>query len=176
MTIKPNIQVLPPEVTRMPPGTRSLPAQVSSMPSTLATPATTWGAKRQTNYVQQLTALTSAQAAYLRARADLAKAFVENVRAINEVYELPEILHNDTEIRRLGRERGYLNAKREVAEAKYGLCATLNEVDKVQRPRLKKALRHDAAVNALMNVKVDKEALGEDTSQLDHALSELQRE
>lgn len=151
------------------------PPQMAAVPAPFRTPATTWGAKRMTRYVDALTQMTDAQSRYLRARAEQAKSFVAAARAANEVAELPEICQSDTEVRRLQRERDYLNARTEVEAAKYGLYGTLAEVDKLRRPRIKKALGNNtAAINALMKEKVDKEALGEDTADLDKVLTFLQ--
>lgn len=55
------------------------------------------------------------------------------------------------------------------------LYATQDEVDKLRKPRIKKALRNNAAaIDALMRTKVDMEALGEDTRGLDETLNILQ--
>jgi hypothetical protein len=91
------------------------------------------------------------------------------------VAELPEICESDTQVRRLQRERDYINARREVEEARYGLYATQDEVDKLRRPRLKKAAPNGVAIDALMKAKIDMEALSEDTTELDQALITLQR-
>jgi len=179
MRVKPSLEILPPQTAKLPVRTSvapAMPPQVMTVPGSFPVPATTWGARRQTKYYLELTGLANAQSGYLRARGELAKSFVAAARAVNEVAELPEICHNDTQVRRAGRERDYLSARREVEEAKYGLYATLNEVDKLRRPRLKKTIQHHAAIDALMKTKVDKEALGEDTGQIDQALAELQRD
>jgi hypothetical protein len=118
---------------------------------------------------------TNAQGGYLRARAELAKSFVAAARAANEVAELPEICESDMQVRRLQRERDYINARREVEEARYGLYSTQDEVDKLRRPRLKKAAHNGVAIDALMKTKIDMEALGEDTTELDNTLVTLQR-
>jgi hypothetical protein len=112
---------------------------------------------------------------YLRARAELAKSFVAAARAANEVAELPEICESDTQVRRMQRERDYINARREVEEARYGLYATQDEVDKLRMPRLTKAAHNGVAIDALMKAKIDMEALSEDTTELDQALITLQR-
>jgi len=56
------------------------------------------------------------------------------------------------------------------------LLSTQAEVDKRRRPLLKKAAASNgAAIEALMRAKVDREALGEDTAELDQTLALLQR-
>ncbi len=154
-----------------------MPQQMATVPAPapFTTPVTTWGAKRLANYHRALTDMTNAQSGYLRARAELSKSFVAAARAANEVAELPEICENDTQIRRINRERDYLNARTEVEQARYGLYATQQEVDKLRKPRMKKALRNNAAaIDALMKAKIDMEALGEDTRGLDETISLLQ--
>jgi hypothetical protein len=162
-TPRPNAMAIP-----MPPQMTSVPA-----PAPFNTPLTTWGAKRAAKYHRALTDLTNAQSGYLRSRAELAKSFVAATRAANEVAELPEICQSDTEIRRAYRERDYIAARTEVEQARYGLYATQDEVDKLRKPRIKKA-NNTAAIEALMRTKVDMEALGEDTRGLDETLHILQ--
>lgn len=148
-------------------------APVVSVPAPVPfkTPATVWGARRMAQYQRSLTDLTNAQTGYLRARAEMSKAFVAAARAANEVAELPEICEHDTQVRRLHRERDFLNARTEVEQARYGLLATQAEVDKLRAPRMKRAARNNAAaIDALMRTKVDMEALGEDTRGLDESL------
>ncbi len=155
----------------------AMPHQMATVPAPVPfrTPATSWGAKRLANYHCALTDMTNAQSGYLRARAELSKSFVAAARAANEVAELPEICESDTQIRRINRERDFLNARTEVEQARYGLYATQNEVDKLRKPRIKKALRTNAAaIDALMKAKIDMEALGEDTRGLDETLHILQ--
>src|SRR6202142_4330734 len=168
MGIKPTIEIMPPRSLSVPTRGNAVivatPPQMVTVAAPLATPMTIWGARRQARYYDALRDATNAQGGYLRARAELAKSFIAAARAANEVAELPEICQSDTEVRRLQRERDYLNARTEVEAAKYGLYGTLAEVDKLRRPRIKKALGNNtAAINALMKEKVDKEALGEDT-------------
>jgi hypothetical protein len=152
------------------------PPQMASVPAPLATPMTIWGAKRQARYYDALTAVANAQSGYLRARGELSKSFVAATRAANELAELPEICESDTQIRRLQRERDYVNARRELEEARYGLLATQDEVDKLRNPRMKKIAGNNvAAIDALMRTKVDMEAVGQDTTELDRTLSLLQR-
>jgi hypothetical protein len=165
LTPRPNALAVP-----MPQQMVSVPA-----PAPFNTPVTVWGAKRAAKYHRALTDMTDAQSGYLRARAEMAKSFVAATRAANEVAELPEICQSDTEIRRLNRERDFLNARTELEQARYGLYATQDEVDKLRKPRIKKALRNNAAaIDALMRTKVDMEALGEDTRGLDETLYILQ--
>lgn len=181
MGSKPHIEIMPQRsLTTIPSRGRTLavatPPQMVSVPVPPSTPVTIWGAKYQTRYYEALTGMTNAHSGYLRARAELAKSFVAATRAANEVSELPEICETDTEVRRALRERDILHARREVEEARYGLIATLGEVDRVRRPLRKKALASNgAAIDALMKAKVDREALGEDTSELDTTLALLQR-
>ncbi len=153
-----------------------MPQQVASVPAPAPfnTPVTTWGARRAAKYQRALTELTNAQSGYLRARAEMAKSFVAAARAANEVAELPEICQSDTEIRRLNRERDFLAARTELEQARYGLYATQDEVNKLRKPRLKKAQGNNAAaIDALMRTKVDMEALGEDTRGIDETLALL---
>jgi len=152
-----------------------MPQQMTSVPAPAPfnTPMTVWGAKRATKYQKALTELTNAQSGYLRARAEMAKSYIAASRAANEVAELPEICQNDTEIRRTYRERDYIAARTEVEQARYGLYATQDEVDKLRKPRIRKA-NNTAAIEALMRTKVDMEALGEDTRGLDETLHILQ--
>jgi hypothetical protein len=152
------------------------PPQMVTVPAPFRTPATTWGAKRTAKYFDALTAATNAQSGYLRSRAELAKSFVAAARAANEVAELPEICEADTQVRRLHRERDFLNARTEVEQARYGFYATQDEVDKLRRPRIKKAARNGVAINALMKSKIDMEALGEDTTEIDRTLVALQQD
>ncbi len=155
-----------------------MPQQMASVPApaTFNTPITTWGAKRAAKYQRALTDLTNAQSGYLRARAEMAKSFVAAARAANEVAELPEICQSDTEIRRLNRERDFLSARTEVEQARYGLYATQDEVNKLRKPRLKKMQGNNAAaIDALLRAKVDMEALGEDTRGLDETLAILKQ-
>jgi hypothetical protein len=179
MGIKPTVEMTP-QRSLVPSRGRAVavatPPQMATVPAPIATPVTVWGAKRHTRYYEALTGMTNAHSGFLRARAELAKSFVAAARAANEVTELPEICENDTEVRRLKRERDYIDARREVEEARYGLLSTQSEVDKLRRPLLKKAAASNgAAIEALMRAKVDREALGEDTSELDHTLALLQR-
>lgn len=179
MGLKPTIELMAPQSLSLPPRNNALtvvtPPQMATVPAPLATPVTIWGAKRQARYYNALTGVANAQSGYLRARAELAKSFVAAARAANEVAELPEICDNDTQIRRLQRERDYVNARRELEEARYGLLATQDEVDKLRTPRLKKAAHNGVAIDALMKAKIDMEALGEDTTELDQTLITLQR-
>jgi hypothetical protein len=180
MGIKPTIEMTPPRSLSVPARGRGVavatPPQMVTVPAPIATPVTAWGAKRHTRYYEALTGMTNAHSGFLRARAELAKSFVAAARAANEVAELPEICQNDTDVRRLHRERDYLDARREVEEARFGLLSTQAEVDKLRRPLLKKAAASNgAAIEALMRAKVDREALGEDTAELDHTLALLQR-
>jgi hypothetical protein len=178
MGIRPSIEVLPPPASKVPAKSNAVAipilAHMVTVPQPFVTPKTTWGAKRQTNYYRALTALTNSQSEYLRARGELAKSFVAVVRAANEVAELPEICQNDTRIRQTQRERDYLNARRELEEARYGVLATQDEVTKLRQPKLERSKGHPAAVEALMKAKIDREALGEDTSDLDQTLLLLQ--
>ena len=175
MAVKPNIQVLPPRNA----DTRTKLAISTPMPlvpsaGTFNPPTTTWGARINTRYYKALTDTTNAQSGYLRARAELAQSYIATIRAVNEVSELPEMCENDTQVRRLLRERDHVNARRELEEARYGFYATQDEVDKLRKPRIKKALRNVAAINALMKAKIDMEALGEDTTEIDQTLVVLQ--
>ena len=178
MGLKPTIELLPPQSLSLPPHSNAVtvatPPQMATVPAPMATPSTIWGAKRQARYYGALTEVANAQSGYLRARAELAKSFVAAARAANEVGELPEICESDSQIRRLQRERDYVNARRELEEARYGMYATQDEVDKLRKPRLKKAAGGNvAAIGALMQAKVDREALGEDTTELDRTLALL---
>ena len=179
MGIKPIIEMMPERTLNAPTRTNmvavSTPSQLVTVPGPFNIPATVWGAKRQARIFRALTDATNAHSGYLLARAELAKSFVAAVRAVNEVAELPEICESDTQIRRVQRARDYVNARRELEEARYGLYATQDEVNKLRKPRLKKAARNGAAIDALMKAKVDMEALGEDTTELDQSLMALQR-
>ena len=180
MGLKPTLEIMPQRALTLPPSgnamTVATPPQMATVPAPMATPSTLWGARRQTRYYEALTAVTNAQTGYLRARAELAKSFVAATRAANEVGDLPEICESDSQIRRLQRERDFANARRELEEARYGLYATQDEVDKLRKPRMKKIAGNNlAAIDALMKTKVDMEALGEDTSELDRTLMLLQR-
>jgi len=180
MGIKPTIEMMPQRALSVSTHGRAVavatPPQMVTVPAPIAPPLTVWGARRQTRYYEALTGIANAHSGFLRARAELAKSFVAAARAANEVAELPEICESDTEVRRMLRERDFVAARREVEEARYGLYATQAEVDKLRRPLLKKAAaRNGAAIDALMKAKVDKEALGEDTSELDVTLAFLQR-
>lgn len=180
MSIKPSIEMMPQRSLAVPSRGRAVavatPPQMVTVPAPIATPVTAWGAKRHTRYYEALTGMTNAHSGYLRARAELAKSFVAAARAANEVAELPEICASDTDVRRLKRERDYLDARREVEEARFGLLSTQAEVEKLRRPLLKKAAASNAAaIEALMKAKIDRETLGEDTSELDQTLALLQR-
>jgi hypothetical protein len=179
MGIRPTIEIMPPRSLRVPRRGNAVmvatPPQMVTVPTPLATPMTIWGARRQARYYDALRDVTNAQGGYLRARAELAKSFVAAARAANEVAELPEICENDTQVRRLQRERDYINARRELEEARYGLYATQDEVDRLRMPRMKKVSHNGMAIDALMKTKIDMEALGEDTSELDQTLVTLQR-
>jgi hypothetical protein len=180
MRTKPTIEIMPQRSLTVPSRGNAVmvatPPQMVTVPAPMTTPSTVWGAKRQARYYDALRDVTNAQSGYLRARGELAKSFVAATRAAHEVGELPEICESDTQIRRLQRERDYVNALREREEARYGLYATQDEVDKLRRPRMKKALRNGAAINALMQSKIDMEALGEDTTEIDQTLVALQQE
>ena len=179
MGIKPTIEIMPQRSLSVPTRRNAVMVatspQMVTVPTPLTTPMTIWGARRQARYYGALTQATNAHSTYLQARAELAKSFIAAVRAANEVAELPEICESDTQVRRLQRERDYINARREVEEARYGLYATQDEVDKLRRPRLKKAAHNGVAIDALMKTKIDMEALGEDTTELDNTLVILQR-
>jgi len=152
------------------------PQELATVPTPISQPRTVWGLKRQTRFYRGLTEMTNAHSGYLLALAERSKSFVAAARAAHEVAELPEICENDTDVRRLRRERDLIDARREVEEAKYGLVATTSELDKLRRPLLKKAASSNtAAIDALMRHKVDLEALGEDTAELDETLATLQR-
>lgn len=156
--------------------TVSPPAEMASVPVPANQPRTLWGLRRQTRFYKGLTDMTNAHNGYLVARTELAKSYVAAARAAHEVGELPEICESDSEIRHLRRERDLIDARREVAEAEYGLTATASELEKLRRPLVKKAkASNTAAVEALMRAKVDREALGEDTADLDDTLAVLQR-
>ena len=178
--MKPQIQPLNRQMLIVPERSTALtvnpPAEMATVPMPVETPRTRWGLRRQARYYQGLTEMTNARTGYFLARAENAKAFVAAARAAHEVAELPEICENDTEVRRLRRERDVLDARRELEEARYGLLATSGEVEKLRRPLVKKAsASRTAAIDALMRAKVDKEALGEDTAGLDETLELLQR-
>ncbi len=180
MGIKPTIEIMPQQALTLPPRHNAVsvatPPQMVTVPAPLQTPITTWGARRQARYYRALTEMTDAQSGYLRSRAELSEAFITAARAAHKVAELPEICADDSEVRRLQRERDYLNARREVEEARYGFYATQNEVDRLRSPRLKKISRHSSqAIDALMKTKVDMEALGEDTSEIEQTLAWLQQ-
>jgi hypothetical protein len=179
MGIKPTIEIMPQRSLSVPRRGNAVmvatPPQMVTVPTPLATPMTIWGARRQARYYDALRDVTNAQSGHLRARAELAKSFVAAARGANEVAELPEICESDTQVRRLQRERDYINARREVEEARYGLYATQDEVDKLRMPRLKMAAHNGVAIDALMKAKIDMEALGEDTTELDQTLITLQR-
>lgn len=185
MGVKPTLELYPQDLIAQAqlPAAKALvtvPApQVASVsaPAQFSTPATTWGAKRATRYLRALTEMTDAQSAYLRSRADVSKSFIAAARAANEVTELPEICATDTQIRGLRRERDFLNARTELEQARYGFYATQKEVDKLRKPKIKKALLqdHSASIDALMKTKIDMESLGEDTSGIDQTLAMLQR-
>ena len=179
MGVKPTIEMMPRhtlEVPRMHSVTVPTPPQMVTVPTPLTTPVTVWGARRRKKYYEALTAMTGAHNGYLLARAELSKSFVVAARAAREVAELPEICDNDTQVRRLRRQRDFLEARREVEEARYGLIAANTEVEKLRRPLQKKAAAsHTAAIEAIMRAKVDKEALGEETAELDETLAVLQR-
>jgi hypothetical protein len=139
-------------------------------------PGTRWGVNRAAKYRRAVTDLVQAQIEEVRARTEYSKAVVEYARAVNEVGELPEICEYDTKVRRLQRQRDDLNARTEVEQAKYGFLATQNEVDKVRRPRLKKLNGNNAVgIDALMRAKVDLDALGEDTRDLDESIAVLKQ-
>ena len=178
MGIRPTIEVLPPLASKVPAKSSAITmptlANMLMVPQPCVTPKTTWGAKRQTNYYNALTALENSKSGYLRAYVEATKSSIALVRVLNEVAELPEICQNDTRIRQTQRERDYLNARRELEEARYGVLATQDEVTKLRQPKLERSKGHPAAIEALMKAKIDREALGEDTSDLDQTLLLLQ--
>lgn len=177
MPAKSLVNMMPQSVTRLPAAHRTLtiPTPPVMVPPMFQTPRTTWGAKRQAKYYRALTDVTNAQSGYMRARTELTHAFIGAARAAHELSELPEICAFDSEIRELHRERDWVRARRELEEERYGLYATQNEVDKLRRPRLRKAAGNVAAIDALLKTKVDMEAMGEDTSDIDQSLVALQR-
>ena len=143
-------------------------------PATLGKPRTIWGTLRAAKYHRALTDLTKAENGHLRARVEMAKSLVAAARVASEIAELTEICDTDLKIRRLNRERDFLAARTELEQARYGLYATQDEVDKLREPRVKKAPhKNAAAIDALMRTKIDMEALGEDTGGLEDTLAVL---
>jgi hypothetical protein len=185
MGIKPTIDVTASEFSavgqvQLTPRPNGLPVAVPqerarvSPPAPFDKPRTIWGAMRAAKYHRALTELTKAQNGHARAQIEMAKSLVAAARVARELVELSEICEHDTEIRRLNRERDFLAARTDLEQARYGLYATQDEVDKLRKPRIKKPQRNAAAIDALMRTKVDMEALGEDTAALDETLAVLQ--
>ncbi len=144
-------------------------------PAPSETPRTIWGTMRAAKHQRAQAELTKAQSSSLRAQAEMAKSIIAAVRVANELAELSAICENDLEIRRVNRERNYLAARTKLEQARYGLYATQDEVDKLREPRTRKGQRNNAAaIDALIRTKVDMEILGEDTTELDETLAVLQ--
>jgi hypothetical protein len=144
-------------------------------PAPFEKPRTVWGTMRATKYHRAQAELSKAQSGYLRAQTELAKSLVAAARVASELAELSEICDGDVEIRRLNRERDFLAARTELEQARHGLYATQDEVDKLRKPRTKKPQRSNAAaIDALIRTKVDMEILGEDTREIDETLAVLQ--
>jgi hypothetical protein len=178
MRMKPDIEMLPQRalVPTRSTAVISPPVQMATVPAPMPAPMTLWGTRRQARRYERLKDVVVAQTGYLLARAELAKAFVAAAREANQVSELPEICESDTQVRRFQRERDHLNARREVEEARYGFHATVAEVEKIRRLQMEKVqASSNAAIDALVKAKVDREALGEDTSELDQTIAFLQR-
>ena len=130
-------------------------------PAPFDKPRTVWGTMRA--------------AKYHRAQAEMAESLIAAARVAGELTELSEICDGDMQIRRLVRERDFLVARGELEQARHGLYATQDEVDKLRKPRIKKAPRNNAAaIDALIRTKVDMEFLGKDTRELDETLAVLQ--
>jgi hypothetical protein len=186
MGIKPTINVTASEFSavgqvQLTPRPNSLPVSVPQEkarvlpPAPFDKPRTIWGAMRAAKYHRALADLTKAESGHMRAQVEMAKSLVAAARLARELAELSEICERNTEIRRLNRERDFLAARTELEQARYGLYATQDEVDKLRQPRTKKAQpKNAAAIDALMRTKVDMEALGEDTEALDKTLAVLQ--
>ena len=144
-------------------------------PAPFDKPRTVWGTMRAAKYHRAQAELSKAQSGFLRAQAEMAESLIAAARVASELTELSEICDGDTQIRRLNRERDFLVARAELEQARHGLYATQDEVDKLRKPRIKKAPRNNAAaIDALIRTKVDMEFLGEDTRELDETLAVLQ--
>lgn len=176
-----------PTVERMPQRSLTIPQlssgmMVSMAPQMVAVPApptrprTIWGLQRQTKYLNEQRNLTDAYSAFLRSYAEAAKSYIAAARAATEVAELPEICASDTQVRRLQRERDFVRARRELEEERYALIGVQGEVDKLRRPMVERAAATNAAaIDALLKAKVNLEALGEDTTEIDQTIAALQK-
>ena len=144
-------------------------------PAPFDKPRTVWATMRAAKYHRAQAELSKAQSGLLRAQAERAESLIADARVASELTELSEICDGDMQIRRLARERDFLVARGELEQARHGLYATQDEVDKLRKPRIKKSPRNNAAaIDALVRTKVDMEFLGEDTRELDETIAVLQ--
>ncbi len=131
-----------------------------------------WQAEREVKTYRALSESTRAQTDFVNARADLARSFLATARAVSELRELPVILEHDAQVRQALRDRDLAVVQREAAEARYGLDATRDEITELRAKQRKKiAVKEQSALNALVKAKVELEALGRDTADIDNAMA-----
>lgn len=133
-----------------------------------------WQAQREAKTYRALAEATRSQTDFVNARADLARTFLATARAVSELRELPVILEHDAQIRQTMRDRDLAVAQRELAEARYGLDATRDEIANLRAKQYKKtAVKEKAAMAALTKAKIELEALGRDTGSIDAAMAQV---
>jgi hypothetical protein len=132
---------------------------------------TRWQAERESKTYRALSESTRAQTDFVNARADLARSFLATARAVSELRELPVTLEHDAQMRQALRDRDLATVQREAAEARYGLDATRNEITELRAKQRKKiAGKEQSALRALTKAKIELEALGRDTTEIDQAM------
>jgi len=133
-----------------------------------------WQAQREAKTYRALAESTRAQTDFVNARADLARTFLSTARAVSELRELPVILEHDAQIRQAMRDRDLAIAQREMAEVRYGLDATRDEIAELRaKQRKKTAVKEKVALSALTKAKIELEALGRDTGSIDEAMAQV---
>ena len=136
-----------------------------------------WSANREAKTYRAMAESTRAQTEFVNTRADLARSLVETSRVVAELRELPLILEHDAQVRQLRRHSELANAQREAAEARYGRDATSDEIAALRaKQRKKTAAKEQVALNALVKVKQELEALGRDTGAIDDVMASLSQQ
>ncbi|MEA2977849.1 MAG: hypothetical protein QOF19_3369 [Alphaproteobacteria bacterium] len=134
-----------------------------------------WQAQREARTYRAMAESTRAQTEFVNTRADLARSFLATAQAISELRELPVILEHDAQMRQALRDRDLATVQREAAEARYGLDATRDEIGDLRAKQRKKiAAKEQSALRALTKAKVELEALGRDTAEIDQALARVE--
>ena len=133
---------------------------------------TRWHANRESTTYRALAESARAQSDFVNARSDLARSYLTAARAISELRELPDILEHDAKVRQALRDRELDTVEREAAEARYGFDATRDEINELRAKQRKRVSgKEHSALRALTKAKIELEALGRDTTEIEQAMT-----